>query len=298
MLLRDKAIIVTGAGRGIGRDIAIQAALAGAAVVVNDYDAKGADDAPAREVVARIKEAGGRAIANFGDVSLSEDAQGMVAEAIDVFGRLDGVVNNAGIVRDRIFHRMSYDEWRQVIDVNLTGPFNVSRAAAEVFKKQQSGAYVHLTSTSGLIGNFGQANYSASKLGLVALSKSIALDMKAFGVRSNCIAPFAWTRMTDTIPADTPEQAVRLERARKMTPEQIAPLALFLLSDMASDVSGQVLASRMNEIMLFNNMRPVRSIHRSEGWTATTIADTVLPAMRPHFSPLDRSPEYFSWDPI
>jgi len=298
MLLKDKAIIVTGAGRGIGRDIAIQAAQAGAAVVVNDYDAAGSADAPAREVVDRITESGGRAIPNFGDVSRSEDAQRMVADAIAAFGRLDGVVNNAGIVRDRIFHRMSYEEWRQVIDVNLTGPFNVSRAAAEVFRKQQSGAYVHLTSTSGLIGNFGQANYASSKLGLVALSKSIALDMKAFSVRSNCIAPFAWTRMTDTIPADTPDQVVRLERARKMTPEQIAPLALFLLSDLASEVSGQVFASRMNEIMLFNNMRPVRSVHRSDGWTAPAIAETVVPAMRPHFADLDRSPEYFSWDPI
>lgn len=300
MMLKDKVIIVTGAGRGIGRDIAIHAARAGAAVLVNDWDPGGAtsNDSPAQSVVDIIKASGGHAVANSGDVSKYDDAQRMVAEAISMFGKVDGVVNNAGIVRDRIFHRMSPEDWQQVININLTGVFNVSRAAAEPFKVQKSGVYLHLTSTSGLIGNFGQANYSSAKMGLVALSKSIALDMKAFNVRSNCIAPFAWTRMTDTIPADTPEQAERLERARKMTTEQISPMALFLLSDGAKEISGQVFASRMNEIMLFNQMRPIRSIHRSDGWTPEKIQETVLPAMRPHLAPLDRSPEYFSWDPI
>ena len=148
-----------------------------------------------------------------------------------------------------------------VIDVHLNGAFNVSRAAANYFKEQKSGAFVHFTSTSGLVGNFGQANYSAAKMGIVGLSRSIALDMAAFNVRSNCISPFAWTRMIGTIPADTDAQKARLERSKRMTPAKIAPMAVFLLSDAAEGVSSQIFGVRMNEIMLFNANRPVRSVH-------------------------------------
>ena len=148
--------------------------------------------------------------------------------ALDSFGRIDGVVNNAGILRDRFFHKMSDDEWDAVIKVHLYGSFYVSRAAATHFKEQGSGAFVHMTSTSGLIGNFGQANYSAAKLGIAALSKSIALDMQKFNVRSNCIAPFAWSRMIGSIPTDTPEQQARVAKIKQMTPAKIAPLAVFL----------------------------------------------------------------------
>ena len=143
---------------------------------------------------------GGQAVANFGSVARYEDAQKMVADAISNFGQLDGVINNAGILRDRMFHKMSLEEWHAVIDVHLNGSFYVSRAAADHFRERNTGAYVHMTSTSGLIGNFGQANYAAAKLGIAALSKSIALDLGRNGVRSNCIAPFAWTRMIGTIP--------------------------------------------------------------------------------------------------
>ena len=154
----------------------------------------------------------------------------MIKTAVENFGRIDGVINNAGILRDRIFHRMSHVDWKMVIDVHLNGAFNVSRAAANYFKEQKSGAFVHFTSTSGLVGNFGQANYSAAKMGIIGLSRSIALDMAAFNVRSNCISPFAWTRMIGTIPADTEAQKARLERSKKMTPAKIAPMAVFLLS--------------------------------------------------------------------
>jgi short-subunit dehydrogenase len=155
-----------------------------------------------------------------------------------------------------------------------------------------------MTSTSGLIGNFGQANYSAAKLGVAALSKSIALDMQRFGVRSNCIAPFAWSRMTSSIPAETEAEKARVARLQQMTPDKNAPLAVFLASDAAKDVTGQIFAARHNELFVFSQPRPVRSAHRAEGWTPETIAETAMPALKSGFLPLDRSADVFCWDPI
>jgi NAD(P)-dependent dehydrogenase (short-subunit alcohol dehydrogenase family) len=174
----------------------------------------------------------------------------------------------------------------------------VSRAAANHFKEQQSGAFVHMTSTSGLIGNFGQANYSAAKLGIMALSKSIALDMQKFNVRSNCIAPFAWSRMISSIPTETDAEKARIERMKQMTPAKIAPLAVALASDAGADVTGQVFAVRNNEIFLMSQPRPLRSVQRSEGWTAQQIADHAMPALKASFVALDRSQDVFSWDPV
>jgi len=211
---------------------------------------------------------------------------------------VDIVVNNAGNLRDRMFFRMNEEEWRAVIDVHLHGTFFVSRAAAPHFKDQQSGAYVHMTSTSGLIGNLGQSNYAAAKLGVVALSKSIALDMQRFGVRSNCIAPFAWSRMTDSLPTETEEQRARVAKFQKMEATKIAPMAVFLASDAACDVNGQIFAVRANEIMLMSQPRPVRSVHMSEGWSAQSIAEVAMPAMRSSFFALERSPDVIGWDPI
>jgi NAD(P)-dependent dehydrogenase (short-subunit alcohol dehydrogenase family) len=193
---------------------------------------------------------------------------------------------------------MSIVDFDQVIKVHLYGAFHVSRAAANHFKDQESGAFVHFTSTSGLIGNFGQANYAAAKLGIVGLSRSIALDMARFNVRSNCVSPFAWSRMIGTIPTDTPEQQARVERIKEMTPDKIAPLAIFLLSDLARNVSGQIFGSRMHEIYLFGQNRVVRSVHSDSGWTPQTIAERALPAMKSHLTPLERSGDVFSWDPI
>ena len=302
--LDGKVIIVTGAGRGIGRAIALLAASEGAKVVVNDpgvaADGSGTDAAPAEEVVEEIRKAGGTAVANFDSVAEALAAANIVKTATDTYGKLDGVVNNAGILRDAIFHRMSVDAFEQVIKVHLMGSFYVSHAAARLFKEQESGSFVHFTSTSGLIGNFGQANYAAAKLGIVGLSKSIALDMSRFHVRSNCISPFAWTRMIGTIPADTDAQKERLERSKRMTPAKIAPMAVYLLSDSAQEqgISSQIFGVRMNEIMLFNANRPVRSVHNSEGWTLEDIAEHAVPSMKPYFTDLKRSPEYFTWDPI
>ena len=193
---------------------------------------------------------------------------------------------------------MSAEEFDSVIKVHLYGSFHVSRAAAPHFKDQGSGSYVHMTSTSGLIGNFGQANYSAAKLGIVGLSKSIALDMRKFNVRSNCIAPFAWSRMIGSIPTQTPEEKQRVERMKRMETNKIAPVAAFLLSDVAQDVSGQIFGVRANEIMLFNQNRPVRPVRRAEGWTPQTVAEHAMPALKANFHSLDRSADVFCWDPI
>jgi NAD(P)-dependent dehydrogenase (short-subunit alcohol dehydrogenase family) len=222
----------------------------------------------------------------------------MVKAAIDHFGRIDCVVNNAGILRDRIFHRMSHVDWKMVIDVHLMGSFNVARAAAGHFREQQSGSYVHFTSTLGLVGNFGQANYAAAKMGIVGLSKSIALDMARFNVRSNCISPFAWSRLIGTIPTETPEEKERVERIKTMGADKIAPLAVFLASDLARDVTGQIFGIRRNEVFLFSQPRAIRSVHRSEGWTPQTMAEHMLPALKTSFYPLERSGDVFTWDPI
>ena len=302
-MLDRKVAIVTGAGGGIGREIALAMALAGAKVVVNDIGASltgiGEQSAtPGEQTKAIIEQRGGQAVTNTDSVADWESAKRIVASAMDAFGRVDIVVNNAGILRDQIFHKMTPEEWRAVIDVHLNGSFYVSRAAAEHFRVQGSGAFVHMTSTSGLVGNFGQANYSAAKLGVVALSKSIALDMQRFGVRSNCIAPFAWSRMTSSIPAETPEQQARVEKLKRMTPEKNAPLAVFLASDAARDVNGQIFAARNNEIFLMSQPRPLCSVHRGEGWTPELIAEHAMPALRAQFLPLGRSADVFSWDPV
>ncbi|MGT2509478.1 SDR family NAD(P)-dependent oxidoreductase [Cupriavidus basilensis] len=300
--MQDKVVVVTGAGGGIGRDIALAVAAEGAKVIVNDIGTsttgEGLDEGPAERVVQEIRNAGGVAIANTDSVSEAASAGRIVESAMDSYGRIDGVINNAGILRDRFFHKMSQDEWDAVIKVHLYGSYYMSRAAANHLKEQAGGAFVHMTSTSGLIGNLGQANYSAAKMALVALSKSIALDMQKFNVRSNCIAPFAWSRMVGSIPTETPEQQARVAKIQQMTPNKIAPLAVYLLSDAALDVNGQVFTVRNNEIFLMSQPRPLRAVHRSEGWTLQDIVDHGMPALKASFVPLDRSADVFSWDPI
>lgn len=301
-MLEDKVAVVTGGGGGIGREVAIALAAEGAKVIINDVGAsltgEGLSASPAQETKALIESKGGAAEINSDSVSNWPSAQKIIQAALDHFGRIDVVVNNAGILRDSIFHKMTPEDWTSVIDVHLNGSFFTSRAASEHFRKQESGAFVHMSSTSGLIGNFGQANYSAAKLGIVALSKSIALDMKRYNVRSNCIAPNAWSRMTSSIPATTEAEKARVERLKQMTPDKNAPLAVFLASDAARDVTGQVFVSRHNEIFLLGAHRPIRGIHRSEGWTPELIAEHALPAMRPSFLPLDRTADIFGWDPV
>jgi len=301
-VVAGKIAIVTGAGRGIGRGIATLLAKQGARGVVCDIGAslqgEGRDTGPAQETVNAIKKAGGEAIASTLSITEPKNAEAIVKMAIETFGRIDILVNNAGILRDVIFHKMSWSDWSDVIAVHLNGSFNMSRAVAPLFREQNSGAFVHMTSTSGLVGNFGQANYMAAKLGIMGLSRGIALDMARFNVRSNCIAPFAFTRMIESIPAQSEQDKRRIEAFQRMTPEKIAPLAVFLCSDAAAGITGQILSVRNNEIYLFNQPRPVKTIHRAGGWTPEQIAAELNPAFASLFTPLERSEDVFNWDPI
>lgn len=301
-LLAGKVAIVTGAGRGIGRGIALAMAAEGARIVVNDLGVSltggSTGESPADSVVSEIRAMGGEAVADTNSVASFDAAHAMVDNALKTFGRIDTIVNNAGNLRDAIFHRMSEEEFDAVIAVHLKGSFNTSRAAAPHFKAQGSGSFIHMTSTSGLIGNFGQVNYCAAKLGIVGLSKSIALDMQKFGVRSNAVAPFAWTRMVSSIPDETPEQKKRVEGLKKLIPEKIAPFVAALASDQARHVSGQIFGVRNNEIYLFSQPRPIRTAHTAEGWTPQAIVERVFPQFENDFYALHRSGDVFTWDPV
>ncbi|WP_337188107.1 SDR family oxidoreductase [Phenylobacterium sp.] len=300
--LEGKVVLVTGAGRGIGRAIALELASHGAKVVVNDLgvSTKGEDDdqTVAETVVDEIRKAGGEAIASGASVSTWDGANEMVGEAMKTFGRLDAVVNNAGILRDRMFHNMDPEEWRAVIDVHLSGTWYVSRAAAPIFRSNNKGAYVHFTSTAGLIGTVGQTNYGAAKAGIAGLSKQIALDMERFNVRSNCVSPWAWTRMIDAIRVDTPEQEERVRKLQAMSPDKIAPLVAFLVSDAAAAVNGQIFGMRNNEVFLMSQSRPLRSMQRTQGWKANDFAEHMLPAFSSSLYGLETSTTVFNWDPV
>ena len=300
-MLAGKVVVVTGAGNGVGAEIAKLAAKNGASVVINDAGVtptgEGRDAAVAKRVVDEIVAAGGKAIASVRNVADWDDAHGIIQDAIDAFGRIDVVVNNAGILRDVMFHKMERDDFDAVDNVNLRGVFYVSRAAAPHFKQQQSGCYVHMTSSSGLIGNLGQVNYGAAKMGVAGLSKCIALDLQRFGVTSNAVAPFTWTRMVATIP-ETPENRARLEVNRRLKPKRIAPLVVALASEGGRKTNGQIFGVRNNEIYLFSQPRPIRTAHTADGWTPETVVTRVLDAFQPSYFPLDRSSEVFSWDPV
>ena len=301
--LDSKVVVVTGAGQGIGRAIATQAAAAGACVVVADIATARGDDghmAPlADRVVEDIIAGGGKAVASCEDISDPAAASRIIARAMDTYGRIDCVVNNAGILRDRMFFNMSDAEWDAVIKVHLYGYYNVSRAAAPFFKQQNAGCYIHFSSSSALIGNVGQVNYAAAKMGVVGLSTGIALDMARFGVRSNVIAPWAWSQLLESVPIRDAAHGERMRRQKEtMKAEQIAPLSVFLASDLAKDVSGQVFGARGNEIYLFSQPRIVRSVHNADGWDPQSIAATMLPSFRNDFLPVRSHRDVVCWDPI
>ena len=303
-VLEGKVVIVTGAGNGIGKECALLAGREGASVVVNDLGGglSGGDAGsagPAEAVAKAIREAGGKAVSNSDSVSDYDAVVAMVEQAKKEFGGLHGIINPAGILRDGMFHKMAPADWKAVIDVHLHGAFNVCRASIEYFREQQNGSYVLFTSTSGLIGNIGQANYAAAKLGVMGLSRIVAMEGQSKNVRSNIIAPFAWTRMIASIPIKDEASQKRVERfQRTMRADQVAQLAVALCADGAKDTSGQIFAVRGNEVFLFNQPRPVRGMAKIEGWTPETLIDHALPAMRANYTDLGASLNVFPWDPV
>ncbi len=303
-VLEGKVVLVTGAAGGIGKECALLAAREGAKVVVNDLGGSvgGGDEGdagPAQQTANEINAAGGEAVANSDSVSSMAAVRGMVEQAKDTFGGLHAIINPAGILRDKMFHKMDDEDWDKVIEVHLRGAYNVSRASVELFRDQQEGSYVHFTSTSGLIGNIGQANYAAAKLGVMGLSRILAMEGAIKNVRSNIIAPFAWTRMIATIPVKDEASALRVDRMKNaMRADQVAQLAVALASPEAKDVSGQIFAVRGNEVILFDQPRPVRNMANLDGWTPRSLLDVALPAMKNSFFDTGASASVFPYDPI
>lgn len=281
--LEGKAAVVTGAGRGIGRAVALLLAREGAAVVVNDLGASvsgaDADATPAAEVVAEIRAAGGTAVANFDSVADFGAAEAIVDTAVREFGRVDVLVNVAGILRDRMVFNLSEEDWDAVVAVHLKGTFNTVRHASRRMREQKAGRIVNFSSTSGLYGNSGQANYGAAKDGIAGLTRVVARDLGKYGITVNAIAPVARTRMTGTV-----SDAVRQTRASRgisagapasplrMEPEDVAPMVAYLCTDAARDINGQFFLVRGGVVSLLNYPAPARTITKQGRWTAEEIA--------------------------
>ncbi len=303
-VLEGAVVVVTGAGGGIGKACAVLAAKEGAKVVVNDLGGSVSGDGagsagPAEATAAEIRAAGGEAVANSESVSELAGAKRMVEQALDTFGGLHSMMNPAGILRDRMIHKMSEEDWDAVITVHLRGAFNISRAAIEHFRNQGSGSFVHFSSTSGVIGNIAQSNYGAAKMGVLGLSHILAMEGELKGVRSNVVLPFAWTRMLDSVVPINEEHAQRLATLKAtMRSDQVAQLAITLASSEAKDVNGQIFAARGNEISLFSQPRPIRSMSRLEGWTPRTLLDHAFPAMKSGFTDLGPTAVVYPYAPV
>jgi NAD(P)-dependent dehydrogenase (short-subunit alcohol dehydrogenase family) len=288
-VLNGKVVLVTGGGNGIGRECALIAAREGAKVVVNDLGSSlsGADEGsagPAETVAREIIAAGGEAVSNSESVTSYASVQGMVQQALDTFGGLHAVINPAGILRDGMFHKMSEADWDAVIAVHMRGTFNVCRATIEHFREQQDGAYVLFTSTSGLLGNIGQANYGAAKMGIAGLSRIIGMEGASKNVRSNVIAPVAWTRMTQSVPVkDEAAAERRAKMAETIRADQPAILSVALCADDAKHVSGQIFGARGDDIQLYSQPRPIMNLNKEEGWSPTSIIAECFPQMQEKF---------------
>jgi len=284
-VLEGKVVWVTGGGNGIGRDCALIAAKEGAKVVVNDLGGglHGGDEGsagPAEIVAKEIRDGGGKAFSNSDSVTSLSAMNALRDKTLKELGGLHVVINPAGILRDTMFHKMSEADWDKVIEVHLRGSFNVCRATVEHFREQNGGAYVLFTSTSGLYGNIGQTNYGAAKMGIAGLSRIIAMEGAQKNIRANCIAPVAWTRMTQSVPVkDEAAAARRQQMAERVRPDQPAKLSVALCADGAT-ISGQFFGSRGDDIILYSQPRPIATLHKDAGWTPASIISEALPQLK------------------
>jgi len=271
-LLDGKVTVVTGAGNGIGRASALLFAREGAQVLVNDLgsarDGSGAAASAADAVVAEIRAAGGSAEANHDSVSSQEGAEAIIGKALSAFGRVDVLLNNAGILRDKTLLKMSREDWQTVLDVHLTGSFFCTQAAAQKMKEQGSGSIINTTSISGMLGNFGQANYAAAKAGIYGLTRTASIELQRYGVRVNAVAPIAKTRLTADLP-----MFEKIEDS--LSPEHVAPAHLFLASSLSSDVTGVVLAVAGARVSVFKVVESPGKYKESDAgvWSAQEIAE-------------------------
>ncbi|MGH2710180.1 MAG: SDR family oxidoreductase [Actinomycetota bacterium] len=298
-MLDGKVALVTGAGRGIGRGEALLLASEGARVVVNDvggeWDGSGQDPRPASEVVEEIRGGGGEAEAHFEDISEPDGAGGALQVALDKWGQIDCVVNNAGILRDRMAFNMSVEEWDSVIKVHLRGTFLCTQAVCAHWRERSkageeiAGKIVNTSSTSGLLGNIGQSNYGAAKAAIAGFTQIVAMEMARYGVTVNAIAPGARTRMTEKTFGDlaTPEGDFD-----PLDPENIAPLVAYLCSDRASHISGQVFGITGGLVQLYQGWTPVAELDKEARWETKELADRMdeLFGGRPTVYEADRSP--------
>ncbi len=288
--LEGKVAVITGSGRGIGRGMALLFAQEGAKVVVNDpgvsTDGSGHDNGPADQVAAEIKAAGGDAIANYDTVATADGGEAMIKAALDGFGRIDILVNNAGILRDRMIFNMSEQEWDDVIAVHLKGHFNCTKPASIVMRQQRYGRIINMSSTSGIIGNPGQANYGAAKSGIAGFTRVVAKDLGRYGVTCNAIAPGAATRLTATVPDASRELRARAgisgaaaNRAPAMPPlrdpEYIAPMAGYLASDDAWNINGQIFHVMGGMVGLAHHPTPMRTLWKPAMWTLDELCELV-----------------------
>ncbi|KRB75082.1 hypothetical protein ASE01_17115 [Nocardioides sp. Root190] len=290
--------LVTGAGNGLGQATAIELASQGFAVVVNDLGTTfqggpSADDGAASTVEA-IVSAGGQAVIDRSSVSDPDGANRMVALAVESFGSLNVVVHCAGVIRDHTIANISDDDWDVVVDTNLRGTFLVTRAALPHLKKAESGSVITMSSSAGIIGNIGSANYAAAKAGVVGFTKVLALELERHGVTANTVVPFALTRMAGTLPDDDP----RLAKLSSMKPERIAAFVAALVDPTSSDISGQIFGVRGSEIIAYSQIRPVARAVRSGGWTTNDLISGGLAALRPSLTPLVPSTEIFNYDTL
>jgi NAD(P)-dependent dehydrogenase (short-subunit alcohol dehydrogenase family) len=280
-LLDGRVAIVTGAGRGIGRSVAVLLAAEGASVIVNDLgsavDGSGSDAGPAGAVVAEITEAGGKAAANGADVSDHDAARAMIESAIEHFGRLDVLVNVAGILRDRMVFNMSEQEWDDVIRVHMKGTFNTTKFAAAHWRAQRDPAaqnrIINFTSVSGLHGSPGQPNYAAAKMGIVGLTYSSANALAQYGVTVNAISPAASTRMTDSVPAE--RRRARTASDDERSPDRIAPIVAYLASERSGWITGRIVHTGGYEVALYNNPEPIVRVIGTGPWELDDLAGQV-----------------------